>query len=149
MSYNSKPVHTRDMKIRTALAGPKDAYDFITSPKWIAFNGETEFLTFLENTVFTPGTQKNAELEVLMTPVEIKGEGQQKIMFWWRIWDTPKNRQAFTDAYEIFYKSIFSADWKKNFGKKLVQRRRHIREILSYDDNKLYIQNDGSLHQGC
>lgn len=48
-----------------------DAVEWLTDERWIVFSFYGGFAQYLEHLYFTPGTPKNAELEVMVAPVAI------------------------------------------------------------------------------
>jgi hypothetical protein len=98
--------------MKLELADAQSAYNWLIDTKWIVFNASDDnFISFLENNCFAPGTPKNAEFEVAVIPVEVNGV--RKISFWIRFLDTPTNRQAFVDAMELYYHKPLPNDWEK------------------------------------
>lgn len=84
------------------MGDAQDGYNWLTNENWIAFNDNDDgFSNYLETNYFKPGTPKNAEFEVMITPVE--HQGQRVMSFWFRIKDTPENRNSLNAALAEFY----------------------------------------------
>ncbi|KXB07701.1 hypothetical protein AKJ51_00300 [candidate division MSBL1 archaeon SCGC-AAA382A20] len=75
----------------------KDAEKWLTSDEWLVFTFQGDFCQFLEYTFFPPGTEKNAEFEVMMLPEE------GGLSLWFRIKDTKENRENLKKALSQFY----------------------------------------------
>ncbi len=60
------------------------------------FNGIGDFSESLEDNYFKPGTAKNAEFEVALAPFVVNG--RNVFSFFFRIKDTPENRDSLNAA---------------------------------------------------
>ena len=97
------------------LLGTKEyTKEWLTDDEWIVLNVESiEFVTYLENTYFTPNTRKNADFEVAILPLKFYGSSARGITFWFRIKDTPLNRENLRRAIEDFECRTLRQDWEK------------------------------------
>jgi len=134
------PVYGTSGKMKPLIGTAEDAYRWLTSENWIVLCDDgSGFSQFLEETVFTPGTKKNAEFEVGIFPMKVNGE--TKITFWFRFFDTPANRKAFAKAMEIYYQKPIPSDLEK-----LIKTiRKNLRKLISYDGHWLYLNEDKLL----
>ena len=90
------------------------AKQWLTEEGWITLNVDSiEFVTYLENTYFTPNTQKNAEFEVAVIPLKFYGSSARGVSYWFRIKDTPVNRGNLRKAMEEFEGRTLRQDWEK------------------------------------
>ncbi len=80
----------------------EDTAAWLTDPRWIVFNGVGDFSEYLEDNYFAPGTAKNSEFEVILASFLVDG----KVVFscFFRIKDTPENRESLKAALAEFHK---------------------------------------------
>jgi hypothetical protein len=88
-----------------------DSRRFLTDDGWIVFSFSMDgFFNYFEEMYFKPGTEKNAEFEVMFGP--IKTSSGMENAGWVRIRDTPKNRVNLKKALEKFYSIKLEPEWE-------------------------------------
>lgn len=104
------------------LGDRKDVVRWLTEPGWIVFSYTDDgFYIYFEENYFKPGTPKNTEFEVMITPV-FSPLGQPKIMFWVRFKNTEENRECLRAALSEFYHEPLISKLSLDFGIKRVRR---------------------------
>jgi hypothetical protein len=78
-----------------------DAVDWLTDDRWIVFSVNGGFGQYLEHWYFSPGTQKNAEFEVMAAPVQVNGVSG--ISGFFRVKDTVENRESLNAAIAEYF----------------------------------------------
>ena len=78
-----------------------NAVDWLTDERWIVFGYNGGFGQYLEHCYFAAGTPKNAEFEVMVAPVLVKGISGISAFF--RIKDSVENRDFLRAALSEFH----------------------------------------------
>lgn len=81
----------------------KDASEWFTDGQYIVFSFYNGFAHNLEQYYFTPGTPKNAEFEIMTAPVALLLKGMYGTAPFYRIKDTPENRESLRAALAEFH----------------------------------------------
>jgi len=116
--------------------------DFFNSSNWIVFEsgpGELPFIQLVEEEIFTPGTTKNAEFEILICPKTIYSEVTVPSA-WYRFWDTLENRKWFEEVFLQYFNRCLPENWYETSitGKKLLVKCMSLEgNTLKIDDKKL------------
>jgi hypothetical protein len=87
--------------LRLGLIDVGDAGAWLTDPCWIVMGYDGGFAQYLEQLYFSPGTPKNAEFEVLVAQLAVRGIFG--IAAFYRIKDTVDNRDALRVAITEFH----------------------------------------------
>ena len=87
--------------MKLGLIDVADAGAWLNDNRWIVMGYDGGFAQYLEQCYFTPGTPRNAEFEILVAPIEVRGVLGYAILY--RIRDTVENREALRAAIVEFH----------------------------------------------
>jgi hypothetical protein len=104
----------------------KDAVEWLTDEHWIVFSFYGGFAHHLEQCYFTPGTPKNAEFEVMVAPVAVRGI--YGIAPFYRLKDTAENREFLRAALAEFNRKRLLSVTELN--ENIQDLRQRIKEIV-------------------
>ena len=107
--------------------------NLLSDTKYITMSlGRDDFMMYLEETYFTPGTEKNGELETIMGSMLLSKGGQTT--FWVRIKNTRQNRQYLYAALQEYYNVLLP---KTSFQKTLRKIRKDVIKIIKEHEQNL------------
>ena len=110
--------------MKLGLIDVTDANAWLNDNRWIVIGYDDGFAQYLEQFYFTPGTPKNAEFEILVTRIEVRGVFGFAILY--RIKDTVENRETLRAAiFEFHEKGLLSL---AQLDKIIEQLRKDIKE---------------------
>jgi hypothetical protein len=87
--------------VEDIVVEPKDAFEWLSDPRWIIFAYEGGFGQYLESCYFAPGTVKSEEFEVLAVP--LGEDGVSRLVAFFRIKDSVENRDSLRAALAEYF----------------------------------------------